>query len=191
MQLTVVNAVGCPSDIFTKQVTVYLQPVIDAGLSFVVPQGTVVQLRPTVNDSSVVSFTWSPSINLSNPNTLRPLVNAVSDQTYTLTANGPGGCTASDQVSVKILKLVKPPNVFSPNGDGINDKWMISNLSDYPGSYVEIFNRYGQRIFYSAGYNYPWDGTYNGKPLPVATYYYVLTLKNGFEPINGSVTIIR
>ncbi|HEY5771739.1 MAG TPA: PKD domain-containing protein, partial [Chitinophagaceae bacterium] len=191
VQLTVVNAVGCPSDVFTKQVTVYLQPVIDAGPSFVVPQGTIVQLRPTVNDSTVVSFTWSPSINLSNPNTLRPLVNAVNDQTYTLTANGPGGCTASDQVSVKILKLVKPPNVFSPNGDGINDKWMISNLSDYPGSYVEIFNRYGQRIFYSTGYNYPWDGTYNGKPLPVATYYFVITLKNGFEPINGSVTIIR
>ena len=93
--------------------------------------------------------------------------------------------------SVKILKPVKPPNVFSPNGDGINDKWMISNLSDYPGAFVEIFNRYGQRIFYSAGYNDPWDGTLSGKPLPVATYYYVITLKNSFEPLTGSVTIIR
>jgi gliding motility-associated-like protein len=150
-----------------------------------------VQLKPTVNDSAVVSFTWSPPINLSNPNTLRPLVNAVSDQTYTLTANGPGGCTATDQVTVKILKLVKPPNAFSPNGDGINDKWMIPNLSDYPGAYVEIFNRYGQKIFYSSGYNDPWDGKLKGTPLPVATYYYVITLKNGFEPIKGSVTIIR
>ncbi|HEX6169614.1 MAG TPA: gliding motility-associated C-terminal domain-containing protein, partial [Chitinophagaceae bacterium] len=191
VKLTVGNAVGCLSDVVTKQVTVYLQPVIDAGPSFVVPQGTIVQLKPTANDSTVVSFTWSPSINLSNSNTLRPLVNAVSDQTYTLTANGPGGCTATDKASVKILKPVKPPNVFSPNGDGINDKWMISNLSDYPGAFVEIFNRYGQRIFYSAGYNDPWDGTLSGKPLPVATYYYVITLKNSFEPLTGSVTIIR
>ena len=191
IQLTVVNAVGCISDIFTDQVTVFLQPVIDAGPSFVVPQGTIVQLRPTVNDSVVVSFTWSPPINLSNPNTLKPLVNAVSDQTYILTANGPSGCTATDQVSVKILKLVKPPNVFSPNGDGINDKWMIQNLSDYPGAYVEIFNRYGQKVFYSSGYNDPWDGKLNGTPLPVATYYYVITLKNSFEPITGSITIIR
>jgi gliding motility-associated-like protein len=191
VQLSVVNAVGCISDIFTDLVTVYLQPVIDAGPSFVVPQGTIMQLKPTVNDSAVVSFTWSPPINLSNPNTLRPLVNAVSDQTYTLTANGPGGCTATDQVTVKILKLVKPPNAFSPNGDGINDKWMIPNLSDYPGAYVEIFNRYGQKIFYSSGYNDPWDGKLKGTPLPVATYYYVITLKNGFEPITGSVTIIR
>jgi gliding motility-associated-like protein len=191
VQLTVVNAVGCISDIFTDQVTVYLQPVIDAGPSFVVAQGTIVQLRSTANDSTVVSFTWSPPVNLSNPNALRPFVNAVSDQTYTLTANGPGGCTATDQVSVKILKLVKPPNVFSPNGDGINDKWMIQNLSDYPGAYVEIFNRYGQKVFYSSGYNDPWDGKMNGTPLPVATYYYVITLKNGFEPITGSITIIR
>ena len=191
IQLTVVNAVGCSSDVFTDQVTVFLQPVIDAGPSFVVPQGTIVQLKPAVNDSTVVSFTWSPPINLSNPNALRPLVNAVSDQTYVLTANAPGGCTAIDQVSVKILKLVKPPNVFSPNGDGINDKWMIQNLSDYPGAYVEIFNRYGQKVFYSSGYNDPWDGKLNGTPLPVATYYYVITLKNGFEPITGSITIIR
>ncbi|HEX6846257.1 MAG TPA: PKD domain-containing protein [Chitinophagaceae bacterium] len=191
VKLTVMNAEGCASDAVTKQVTVYLQPVIDAGPSFVVPQGTIVQLRPTANDSTVVAFTWSPSTNLSDPNTLRPLVNAVSDQTYTLTANGPGGCTATDNVSVKILKPVKPPNVFSPNGDGINDKWMISNLSDYPGCYVEIFNRYGQRIFYSAGYNDPWDGTMNGKPLPVAAYYYIIVLKNGFEPIKGSITILR
>lgn len=189
--LTVVNAAGCRSDLFVDQVTVYLQPKIDAGPAFVVPQGTIVQLKPTANDSTVVSFTWSPGINLSNPNTLRPLVNAISDQTYTLTANGPGGCTATDQTTVQILKLVKPPNVFSPNGDAINDKWVIANLSDYPGAYVEIFNRYGQRIFYSAGYNDPWEGTMNGKPLPVATYYYVINLKNGFQPLTGSVTIIR
>jgi gliding motility-associated-like protein len=191
VQLRVENAVGCVSDITTRQVTVYLQPVIDAGPSFVVPQGTLIQLRPTANDSTVVSFTWSPPVNLSNPNTLRPMVTALSDQTYTLTANAPGGCTATDQVTVKILKPVKIPNVFSPNGDGINDKWMISNLSDYSGAYVEIFNRYGQKIFYSAGYNEPWDGNYNGRPMPVATYYYIITLKNGYEPLTGSVTIIR
>lgn len=191
VKLIVENAVGCKSDPLSKQVTVYLQPVIDAGPSFVVPQGTVLQLKPTANDSTVVSFVWSPSNNLSSANILRPMVNAISDQVYTLTAYGPGGCNATDQMSVKILKPVKIPNVFSPNGDGINDKWMISNLSDYPGAYVEIFNRYGQRIFYSSGYNDPWDGTYNGKPMPVATYYYVITLKNGFEPLTGSVTIIR
>jgi gliding motility-associated-like protein len=68
---------------------------------------------------------------------------------------------------------------------------MIPNLADYPGSSVEVFNRYGQRVFYSAGYGTPWDGNYNGKPVPAGTYYYVIQLQNGFKPMSGSVTILR
>ncbi|HRF26479.1 MAG TPA: gliding motility-associated C-terminal domain-containing protein, partial [Ferruginibacter sp.] len=67
----------------------------------------------------------------------------------------------------------------------------IDNLTDYTGAVVEVFNRYGQLVFTSTGYGTPWDGTTKGKPLPVATYYYVIQLKNGFKPLSGSVTIIR
>jgi len=191
VELTVTNAVGCESDPVSKPVTVYLQPVIDAGPSFVVPQGTVVRFNPTVNDSTTVQFTWSPGGALSDPHALRPTLEALYDGTYQLTAVGEGNCTATDFITVKILKPVNIPNAFSPNGDGINDTWLIRNLADYPGCTVEIFNRYGQRVFYSSGYPTPWDGTYNGKPLPVATYYYVIHLKNGFAPVTGSVTIVR
>jgi gliding motility-associated-like protein len=83
------------------------------------------------------------------------------------------------------------PNVFSPNGDGINDSWEVTNLIDYPGALVEVYNRYGQQVFYSSGYTQPWDGKLKSSPLPVGTYYYVITLKNGFKPITGSVTIVR
>jgi gliding motility-associated-like protein len=113
------------------------------------------------------------------------------DQIYTLTATGKHNCTASDQLSVKVLKPVLPPNAFSPNGDNINDKWVIYNLSDYPDSKVEVFNRYGQRVFQSTGYPQPWDGSFKGNPLPVGTYYYVITLRNGFAPLSGYVAIIR
>ena len=82
-------------------------------------------------------------------------------------------------------------NVFSPNGDNINDKWIVKGLRDYTNCVVEIYNRYGQMIFRSIGYNQPWDGTYKGKPMPVATYYYVIDLKNGDQPVGGSVTILR
>jgi gliding motility-associated-like protein len=189
--LEVTNSAGCTSQPFTKQVVVYLQPVIDAGPSFTVPQGTVVQFNPTANDSTVLSFSWTPGTGLSNANTLRPSLVAMNDETYTLTAMGEGQCTASDFLKVKILKPVSVPNAFSPNGDGIHDTWNITNLSDYPGCTVEVFNRYGQRMFYSAGYTTPWNGTAGGKPLPMATYYYVIHLKNGFEPRTGSVTIIK
>ena len=188
--LTVTNTAGCVSDPFAVPVIVHLQPVIDAGINYVVQQGTQLTLRATANSPTLL-FQWSPPVGLSDPTVLNPVLTAVQDQTYTLTAIGDFGCRATDQMTVKILKLVTVPNVFSPNGDGIHDVWNIPNLADYPGSTVEVFNRYGQQIFYSIGYNTPWNGTRNGQALPAGTYYYIVQLKNGFKPLSGSVTILR
>jgi len=83
------------------------------------------------------------------------------------------------------------PNSFSPNGDGSNDLWAITGLNAYPQNTVEVFNRYGQRIFRSAGYSTSWDGTFNGQPVPPATYYYIVNLKNGKKALSGSVTVVK
>jgi gliding motility-associated-like protein len=155
-----------------------------------VPQGTTVQLTATAN-SQGLTFTWTPPLGLSDPTVLKPVVTANQDQVYTLTATGDFGCTATDFITIKILKPVKVPNIFTPNGDNIHDRWTIPNLADYPGCTVEVFNRYGQQVYYSAGYGTPWDGTYNGKAMPVGTYYYVIQLQNGFKPLTGSITIVR
>ncbi|MFT3911071.1 MAG: PKD domain-containing protein [Ferruginibacter sp.] len=191
IQLQVTSTEQCVSDPFPKTVTVYLQPVIDAGPSFIVAQGTTIQFKPTANDSTHLAFQWSPPTGLSDPSALRPMLQANNDQLYTLKATGDGNCTATDTVSVKVYKPVKIPNAFSPNGDLTNDTWVINNITDYAGATVEIYNRYGQKIFFSTGYATPWDGTYNGKPLPVATYYYIIDLKHGFKTLSGSVTLIR
>jgi gliding motility-associated-like protein len=192
VKLVVTNAQGCVSDTFPQSITVHLQPVIDAGPSFVVAQGSVIQFAATANDNSgATAYLWTPSAGLSAPASLTPQLTAIADQTYTLTATGSGNCTATDFITVKILKPLKIPNAFSPNGDGVNDTWIIENLSDYPGAIVEIYNRYGQIVMKSTGYSRPWDGTTNGKPLPLATYYYIIQLKNGFKPLNGSITIIK
>ena len=191
VKLVVINNENCISDTFSSTITVYLQPVIDAGPNYVVAQGTIVRFFPIVNDSTVTSFLWSPAALLSNPTALRPTYLANADQNFTLTATVAGFCKATDLVSVKILRPVICPNAFSPNGDGVNDTWVLENLSDYPDAQVEVYNRYGQIVFTSYGYNKAWDGTYNGKPLPVATYYYIIQLNSGFKPLNGSITIIR
>jgi gliding motility-associated-like protein len=191
VELVVTNPENCISDPFRDTVTVYVQPVVDAGPSFVVPQGTRIQFRPVVNDSTSINFIWTPGSNLSNATSLRPTLIAMEDQTYVLTATGEGNCTASDDMYVKILKPLEIPNAFSPNGDGQNDTWQIDHLTDYPGCTVEVFNRYGQSVYASKGYPKAWDGTMNGKPLPVATYYYIIKLQNGFKHLGGSVTIIR
>jgi len=84
------------------------------------------------------------------------------------------------------------PNAFSPNGDGINDKWDITNLKDYPNCVVEVYNRYGQVVYRSfGGYQNPWDGTHNGSPLPVGTYYYIIEPKSGFPRTTGFVVMVK
>ncbi|MFX8964974.1 gliding motility-associated C-terminal domain-containing protein, partial [Acinetobacter baumannii] len=91
----------------------------------------------------------------------------------------------------KVLKEPSIPNAFSPNGDGINDTWIIKYLESYPGATVDVFNRYGQSVFHSEGYSMNWDGTFKGQALPIGTYYYIVDPKNGRKKMQGSVTIIR
>jgi gliding motility-associated-like protein len=134
---------------------------------------------------------WTPSTGLNNDNIPTPKASPADDITYHLKVTSGDGCIATDQVFVKVLKQVKVPNVFSPNNDGINDKWEIQYLESYPGCTIDVFNRYGQEVFKSVGYEKPWDGTFKGTPLPVGTYYWVINPKNGREALTGSVTIIR
>ncbi|WP_179412815.1 beta-propeller fold lactonase family protein [Mucilaginibacter sp. E4BP6] len=83
------------------------------------------------------------------------------------------------------------PNTFTPNGDGINDTWIINYIEYYPNATVNIFNRYGEKILTSIGYGVPWDGTYKGVNVPAGTYYYIIDTRNGSKPRSGWVAVIR
>jgi gliding motility-associated-like protein len=83
------------------------------------------------------------------------------------------------------------PNTFTPNGDGFNDFWEVKGLIAYESSTVDVFNRYGERLYHSIGYGVPWDGNFNGRQLPAGTYFYIIDLKAGKPPLSGSVTILR
>ena len=105
------------------------------------------------------------------------------------------GCITSDTVVIRACNLYKIPNTFTPNNDGENDVWNIEALLDYPESIVEIFDRWGRRVFVSPrGYPVPWDGRdVNGRILPMETYYYIIHLNSSRwrEPFMGTITIIR
>lgn len=90
-----------------------------------------------------------------------------------------------------VLSALSIPNTFTPNGDGVNDTWVIQELEYYPKSTMNIFNRWGQKVFTSIGYPIPWDGTYQGKALSSGTYYYIIDPKNGQALLTGWVAIIR
>jgi gliding motility-associated-like protein len=172
-----------------QQIVVLPTPVVNAGPDIFLLEGESVTINASADPTS--SYLWLPEVAIQNNAGLTPTVSPLNDITYRLQVKSPVGCTGTDAVTVRVLKKVKPPNAFSPNGDGINDTWRIEHLDAYPGATVEVFNRYGQQVYFSNGYNRPWDGNVQGKPLPGGTYYWIIEPKNGREQMKGSVTIIR
>jgi len=191
VNLYTVNSFGCRSTDFSAPVTIHPYPVVNAGPDRLVLEGGQIVLQPVVTGTSL-SYAWTPNQYFAGSNTIvNPSVMGVDDITYTLTVTGIGGCAASDQVFIKVLKAPSIPNIFSPNGDGSHDTWVIQYLDTYPGSTVDVYNRYGQLLFHSEGYTIPWDGTVGGKPVPVGSYYYIVNPKNGRKIISGYVDVIR
>jgi gliding motility-associated-like protein len=190
LQYTYTGTNGCVNSV-SQTIDVNPTPVANAGPDKFVLEGGVVMLTPAVNANFPITYSWTPATGLNNPNISNPLSSPADDITYTMTVTSDKGCTSSDQVFVKVLKAPVIPNVFSPNGDGINDKWEIRYLESYPGCIVEIYNRYGQILFRSIGYDTPWDGTHKGKPVPAGTYYYIINPKNGRSQMTGFVDVLR
>ena len=85
------------------------------------------------------------------------------------------------------------PDGFSPNGDGINDLFVIRGISAYPTNEITIFNRWGTKVFDAAPYANNWDGkstaalNIGNDVLPVGTYFYILDLGNGSDVIKGTI----
>ena len=103
-------------------------------------------------------------------------------------------CSSVDSIVIQPCPASKSlfvPNVFTPNGDGENDVWRIGGTQYFPAITVTLFDRWGRLVFKSdPGYPKPWNGERNGKLLPMDAYFYVIDLKDGSEPLRGSVTLI-
>lgn len=186
---TYTGANGCINK-DTETLFVNPVPTVNAGPDRFVLDGGSATLTATASGTGL-TYLWTPATNLNNPNIAQPVTTPRNDIDYTLTVTTANGCSQSDQVLVKLLKAPVIPNVFSPNNDGINDRWEVKHLESYPDATVEIFNRYGQKVFESRGYTKPWDGTFKGSQLPAGTYYYIINPKNGRQQMAGYVDIIR
>jgi gliding motility-associated-like protein len=90
----------------------------------------------------------------------------------------------------KLIEGVKFANAITPNGDGENDVWELEDIEAFPDVTVFIYDRAGLSVYKSKQGYVPWDGTHNGKALPMGTYYYVIDLHDNVNVYKGTITII-
>ena len=127
-------------------------------------------------------------------------IESVQDATKTLYLAVSDGEAESKVVSRKIdfsreIALNVPP-VFTPNGDTANDTWSITplqNADDYTDAITRVYNIRGQLLYEASGFDWQWDGRYQGLYLPSDTYYYVISINSGVNLSNrkGIVTILK
>lgn len=144
-------------------------------------------------------YQWSPEEGLDDATIPNPKATPAETTTYTLTVTDEGDCAATRQVTIVVLNpdCDEPnlflPNAFTPNGDGNNDVlYFRSNI--VAEMELAIYNRWGQRIFYSESQNEGWDGTFKGEKLTPDVYGYYLHAKcyNGQDYFKkGNVTLLR
>ncbi len=179
------------TDAFT--VTVSDPVIVDAG-----PYVTVLSSAPYTMQATATggdTYLWTPPAGLSATNVLNPVANPQQTTTYTLTVSNAGGCSASDTVTVNVIPdCIDPMTAFTPNGDGINDLWLITSGNCLRTATAEVYNRLGGKVFESKDYHNDWNGTYKGKPVADGTYYFVIfyELQSGKKRLlKGNLTILR
>ncbi|WP_113638908.1 gliding motility-associated C-terminal domain-containing protein [Nubsella zeaxanthinifaciens] len=184
---------GVDSFVENFKLTVYAFPIVtitsDRGNS--VDKGVAVRLTATGGTSyqweangSIVGATNTASI------TVRPTTNT----TYKVTVANAGGCTSIAEFTLSVAdnyEIVTAANLVSPNGDGINDYWIIKNIDMYPESIVKVFDKTGRIIFTKKGYQNDWDGRVSGSSLKEDSYYYIIDFGAGLPKKKGSLTMIN
>jgi len=164
----------------------------DAGPDKFIGVGGQVQLDGSGDGTAI----WSPAASLTSATSLTPIASPAETTIYFLTVTN-GACVATDSVNVFVGEVITIYSSFTPNGDDINDKWIIQNSGQFDNMEIWVYDRSGQQVFHTTNYATQdkwWDGTLKneGDPLPASTYFYVIDLKEGDYPVyKGPVTIIR
>ena len=190
--LAVQDATGC---IVTIDATVDepLALTLDAGEYLPLPNGGDVELTPVTNADPVLSWIWSPDDALSCNDCPNPIASPEFTTWYTLTVTDDNGCIVVDSTQIVVIRSLAIPNAFSPNGDGLNDLFIVR--TPYVDQYnLQIFNRWGEMVFSTNNIEVGWDGTYKGKQQEMGSFLYTLnltTIEGEQIQKRGTITLVR
>jgi len=151
-----------------------------------------------LNATGATVFTWTPAGTLSNASIANPLATPTITTWYYVTGTDAAGCKNKDSVLVKVNADLKGgylmPTGFTPNNDGLNDCYGIKNWGVLGKLSFSIYNRWGERIFYTEDVGQCWDGTYKGTRQPSGVYVYMVRASSACAPEifrKGTFVLIR
>ncbi|MFZ5970446.1 MAG: FG-GAP-like repeat-containing protein [Bacteroidota bacterium] len=150
-----------------------------------IPPGLTIQLIASGADT----YAWLPVETLDDPTLANPTATPLETTTYAVVGTLNDGCSAQASVTVEVEGELRITNVFSPNGDGVNDLWVIPGIQNYAECTLSLFDSQGRRILEQRGYQNDWDGTYDGKIVPKGTYYFVIAGCPDKTPLTGHVLV--
>lgn len=188
------SADNCAPPVSSNEITMIVDDLPQISLArtfYEIYGGESTTLESTATGNGLI-YKWSPATGLDRTDVANPTAHPNQTTQYTLSVTTAVGCTQnSDPVTVKVLiKQIVVPNTFTPNNDGVNDKWDIPGLISDANAVVQVYNRYGLNVYYSHGYQSAWDGSFRKKTLPTGVYYYTIHLSNS-QKLAGYVTIVR
>ena len=179
----------------TLTITVNPLPIVSAGNDTTVLVNQPLYLNAqTINQSGRFNYFWSPTIGLNNPFIQNPVALLNSNITYAVTVISPNGCSASDRISIMVIKNsnILVPNAFAPGGYNKILHPILLGIREFKN--FLIFNKYGQQVFNSKNPSIGWDGTFKDQPQNSGVYIWVA---EGVDYMNspvvkkGTVLLIR
>lgn len=194
----------CFKDTLKVKINVVPTPIIKVPPSVTIIAGNSVQLyADTLNTVYITDYLWTPADStLTCFDCPRPIASPVVNTTYTVKASTIEGCTGYASVTINVLcqsSQVFVPNTFTPNGDGVNDRFYISGKGLGTVKRLAVYSRWGQLVFESRDGrandpSYGWDGTFNGEVLQPDVFIYVLDIEcQTGEPFSfkGDISLVR
>ncbi|MES1159169.1 MAG: gliding motility-associated C-terminal domain-containing protein [Bacteroidota bacterium] len=196
--LSVTDSKGCQS-LKPSSVTISVTPPphISIGNDTSVLAGQPVYMEVIdINNSGFVHYEWTPTSGLDNAGSPSPVASPLATTTYTVLAATSAGCQATGSRSIKVFGVagIFVPNAFTPNGDGHNDVLKAIPVGIREFKYFAIFNRWGQRIFFTANPAVGWDGNTGGHSGTSATFVWMaggIDYQGALIERKGTVLVVK
>ena len=145
------------------------------------PNQDIVAKEPIVlnvrNIAGAASYEWTPTLAFYDPRVANPMAIVDKQTTFNVKTTALSSCETVDTLTVRVFdgSDIFVPTVFSPNGDGINDKLVLNLVILKELQYFRVYDKYNNLVFETKDPLGTWDGTLHGTRLPVDTYFWVAT----------------